>query len=436
MLTPNFGGLALIKAGSFNDSYDRRVARFDWEGLFRKAPALFRCLAEHLAGQYSFTFVDSRTGLSDTTGICTTLLPDVLVVVFTPNNQSLTGIEHLVRKAVDYRTTSRDLRDLRVYPMPSRVDNQLEHFRHVWRMGVDQHPLFGAVFGYQPLFAAVFAEALNKETTPKTHFHEYFDMVQIPHSADYAYGERLCCAPSANGTSDNLSIRNSYEQFLPWLTTGAQPWQRPIEVLLDQQAEQLMGEVALETPPEDEGGWSEWFDRIAMLADRSQHPVFLQLSLLPTGRQASLALAMALAFAHRGELQRAIEWLNKLFEVCQGEEAPSLPIEAAGRLIRLWHDDATIRWTPEHQQLVEVADRVMCALQLTRRQQQAWLQPVSDVALSASWLELAHRSCERLVSLQRETLGEDYPDTLASMNKLARILWAKGSDLLLRRITA
>jgi len=351
----------------------------------------------------------------------------LLVMVFTPNNQSLTGIDHLVRKAVDYKSTSSDLRDLRVYPLPSRVDNQVEHFRTVWRMGADHHPLFGTVTGFQPLFAAVFAEALNKETTAKTHFHEYFDMVQIPHSADYAYGERLCCAPSANGTtSDNLSIRNSYEQFLPWLTTGAQPWQRPSEVLLDQQAEQLLNEVGFENPPEDDGGWSAWFDRIATLADISQYPVFSQMSLLPIGRQASLALAMAIAFAHRGELQRAIEWINKISEVCQGDEAPSLPMEAAGRLIRLWHDDTTIRWTPEHQQFVEVTDRVISALQLTRRQQQAWLQPVSDVALSASWLELAHRTCERLVSLQRETLGEDHPDTLANMNTLARILWAKG----------
>jgi hypothetical protein len=36
--------------------------------------------------------IDSRTGLTDIRGICTMLMPEKLVVVFTPNRQSLTGV--------------------------------------------------------------------------------------------------------------------------------------------------------------------------------------------------------------------------------------------------------------------------------------------------------------------------------------------------------
>jgi len=77
LLNTTMSRLILIKAGCFNEDYDRRVSRFDWEKLFRKAPALFRCMGERFAREYSFAFVDSRTGISDTTGICTMLLPDV-----------------------------------------------------------------------------------------------------------------------------------------------------------------------------------------------------------------------------------------------------------------------------------------------------------------------------------------------------------------------
>ena len=158
--------LHLIAAGRFDEQYDERLARFDWPRLHARAPALFRAVAARLAGEHSFVFVDSRTGLSDTSGISTMLLPDVLVVVFTPNSQSLTGIEHLVRRAVAYREQASDMRPLRVYPLASRVDNQVEHFRRVWRLGDTNHALFGHVQGYQPLFEQLFEQTLAADIAP------------------------------------------------------------------------------------------------------------------------------------------------------------------------------------------------------------------------------------------------------------------------------
>ena len=95
-------------------------------------------------------------------------------------------------------------------PASSRVDNQVEHFRHVWRLGDSAHPLFGRVAGYEPLFEKAFAETLGgniAELAPR--LGEYFDQVQVPHTADYAFGERLCFGPQAS--NDSLSIRGAYE---------------------------------------------------------------------------------------------------------------------------------------------------------------------------------------------------------------------------------
>ena len=82
----------------------------DWEKLYANAPGLFRALASKFSSEYAFTFIDARTGLSDTSGICTMLLPDVLTVVFTPNRQSLTGVEHMVRQAHAYRAQSTNIK--------------------------------------------------------------------------------------------------------------------------------------------------------------------------------------------------------------------------------------------------------------------------------------------------------------------------------------
>ena len=95
--------LDLMKAGRFDADYPTRVATFRWEQLFLRVPTLMRCFVERLAATYRYVLVDSRTGNSDTGGICTTLLPEKLVAVFTPSAQSLTGLLDIIRRAVGYR---------------------------------------------------------------------------------------------------------------------------------------------------------------------------------------------------------------------------------------------------------------------------------------------------------------------------------------------
>lgn len=151
------GPVWLVKAGRFDASYGQRLATMRWQDLFAAAPGIFRALAARWAREYACVLVDARTGLSDTSGICTMLLPDVLTVVFTPNRQSLAGVEQIVRQAQGYRAESVDLRALRVYPLPSRVEQTSESYREVWRQGAKQHSTFGDVEGYQPLFAGLLA---------------------------------------------------------------------------------------------------------------------------------------------------------------------------------------------------------------------------------------------------------------------------------------
>src|SRR4051794_21516163 len=83
------GTLALLAAGRFDAGYAERVQSIDWDKLYRLGFAAY--LEERRAewtDAYDFVLIDSRTGISDTAGICTAHLPDRLVVVFTANDQN------------------------------------------------------------------------------------------------------------------------------------------------------------------------------------------------------------------------------------------------------------------------------------------------------------------------------------------------------------
>ena len=168
----------ILRAGRNDDGgYGRRVNTFDWEGLFRRAPGIYRAFAERLARDYRWVLVDSRTGVTDISGICTSLLPEKLVVVFTPNRQSLTGVRELVLRATGYRRASDDLRPLLVLPLPSRIEASMEKLRIHWRHGRPEED----IQGYQPMFEALLAECYG---LPECRLGDYFDAVQIQQSPD------------------------------------------------------------------------------------------------------------------------------------------------------------------------------------------------------------------------------------------------------------
>lgn len=95
------GILDIIAAGRETPDYARRVQEVDWRALFKASE--FGNRLEQLRNDwkqaYDFVFVDSRTGITDIGGICSIHLPDVLVVFFTANWQSLLGVEDVVRRA-------------------------------------------------------------------------------------------------------------------------------------------------------------------------------------------------------------------------------------------------------------------------------------------------------------------------------------------------
>jgi len=215
IISTGISSLDLLKAGRFDEKYAAKVNAFRWEELHAKVPWLFRTMAERLTKHYKYVLIDSRTGMSDISGICTTLMPEKVVVVFTPNRQSLTGVLDLVLQATDYRKKSDDLRPLIVFPLPSRVEVAERTLYETWRLGSSDRN----IPGYQHLFEDRFKDVYN---VLECDLEAYFDDVQIQHVAHYAYGEEI--AVLVEQSKDSLSLTRSYDNLTECLVNLETPW--------------------------------------------------------------------------------------------------------------------------------------------------------------------------------------------------------------------
>ena len=133
---PSGGVLDFVPAGRQTPSYPTRVNSFDWNQFYSKygGGRLLDALVARLKDQYDYVLIDSRTGVSDTAGICTIQMPDVVVVCFTLNNQSIDGASRITDSMVRQRRSlaEESLKaasrpegkrgPLIIWPVPMRVD--------------------------------------------------------------------------------------------------------------------------------------------------------------------------------------------------------------------------------------------------------------------------------------------------------------------------
>jgi TIR domain len=201
----------LLKAGRFDKTYGARVADFDWQAFFEKIPSFFPLWAKYLRQRFAYVFIDSRTGRGDIPGISTMLMPEKLVLVFTPNNQSLDGVLELAEKAVDYRRHSDDTRPLMIYPLPSRMELGEDALRKQWQQK------------YTERFEQVLRQAYGLPDS--INLSDYFHQVQIPHVPRMAYGEEVVALEETTRDINSLTAR--YEVLRQYIFGNEHIWLEP-----------------------------------------------------------------------------------------------------------------------------------------------------------------------------------------------------------------
>jgi hypothetical protein len=171
---PGDGALELVPAGRQDASYPIRAMTFDWNGFYATGGGVFlEAVKARLRHDYDYVLIDSRTGISDTSGICTVQMPDELIVLFTFNQQSMKGAAAIADSADQLRRKSNGEPGLRIWPVPSRVESaekdRLEAARDECRLLFERH------IGH----------------LSRSNRSDYWALIEIPYHAYYAYEEVL-----------------------------------------------------------------------------------------------------------------------------------------------------------------------------------------------------------------------------------------------------
>ena len=200
--------LDIIKAGRFDEDYTTKLNAIDWMGFYKNSPTFFRTFAQYLETKYDYILIDSRTGLSDTGGVCTMLMPQILVLVFALNYQNINGVLDVAKQSVNYRFDSNDYRDLKILPLPSRIDNQNSTELEVWIKKYTQ--------AFEDLLKKLYLLDECKLTN-------YFNIAKIPYKPEHAYGEKIPVLTEI--TNNDFFISFHYTQFYKLIIEDKPIWE-------------------------------------------------------------------------------------------------------------------------------------------------------------------------------------------------------------------
>ncbi|MFB9239119.1 FxSxx-COOH system tetratricopeptide repeat protein [Plantactinospora siamensis] len=195
---PDGGVIDFLPAGQQDASYSESVRTFDWHSFYdRLGGGIFlEALRRSMRDNYDYVLIDSRTGLSDTAGICTVRLPDIVVDCFTMSTQSIDGAAAVAHSIRGQRVGE----PVRLLPVPMRVEDaeqlKLEAGRDYARAR------------FAPFLSHLAPAALER----------YWGDVEIPYKPFYAYEEIL--APFGDRSLQENSLLAAFERLAGALTEG------------------------------------------------------------------------------------------------------------------------------------------------------------------------------------------------------------------------
>jgi hypothetical protein len=118
-------GIDVLPAGTIDQPYCEKLQELNWPAFFTTDVGdpgpFFGPFRETVKGLgYDYVLIDSRTGLNDQAGICTEILPDLVLVLFRLTSQNLDGLEHVV-PAIRAQLEARRNTTVRLLPVASVV---------------------------------------------------------------------------------------------------------------------------------------------------------------------------------------------------------------------------------------------------------------------------------------------------------------------------
>lgn len=197
---PGHGTLDFIPAGRQGDSYSSRVTSFNWQNFYDRlgGGVFLEAVKDRMREEYDYILIDSRTGVSDASGICTVQMPDVLAVCFTLNHQSIEGAAAVAASVYEQRRRAEPV--IQVFPVPMRIENGEKDKLDLRRDYAKKH--------FERFPAHV----------PHEKRGDYWGGVEVIYVPYYAYEEIL--APFGDKRGQTVSLLASVERLTAYLTQG------------------------------------------------------------------------------------------------------------------------------------------------------------------------------------------------------------------------
>lgn len=190
---PTNGYIDFVGAGRQGATYSERVNTFDWKRFYELGGARILSDAKvRLRGQYEWVLIDSRTGVSDTSGISTMQLPDTVVACFTLNRQSIDGVRAVLGAIRNYRSPTVNGSTIKLFPVATRIENAEQTRLEVAR-------------GYARSTLAEFLPSGAQSDA-----RAYWDKMELGYRPSYAFEEVLAAfgdATGATGASDTMAAQ-------------------------------------------------------------------------------------------------------------------------------------------------------------------------------------------------------------------------------------
>lgn len=200
--------LDLISAGkgTLGAEYIENVQKLNWELLYSEHDFAKKLddLKNEWKNEYDVIFLDSRTGISDVSGICTVQLPDILALVLTPNKQSLDGIFHVANRAVkSHARYPLSEEKLLTVPIISRLDQRDEiAIAESWLARINK------------TLAPLYESWLNKDVSVQ----RIQEFTKVPYITRWSFGESLAVLRERG--SDFEQISYSFHSLAALLILG------------------------------------------------------------------------------------------------------------------------------------------------------------------------------------------------------------------------
>jgi hypothetical protein len=199
--------VSIMTAGMTTQVYGHALQQLKWGYLFeeRGLGGYLESLREDWRRSFDFTLIDSRTGISDIGGICTILLPDVLVTLFTTNKQSIDGVGEVVRRAkAAQERLPVDRPKLLAVPILGREEQSEYQLTTEWKERIANE------------LGELYKDWLPKGTTAQ----DVLMKLYVPYVAYWSFGERLPVSERQSELSDPRSISSAYARIARLLQRG------------------------------------------------------------------------------------------------------------------------------------------------------------------------------------------------------------------------